>query len=71
MAVAGARPHLKRARVGLYSDYLSDAEIASAHLIPVDDVGEFVAQECERIGPAATVCALPEGPQTIAYVANP
>lgn len=61
---------LARARVALYSDYLSDEEIAAAHLIPVDDVSAFVRRECERIGETARVCALPEGPQTIAYVAD-
>jgi nickel-dependent lactate racemase len=61
---------LAKARVGLYSDYLSDDEIASAHLIPIEDISEAVAQECAKIGPTARVCALPEGPQTIAYVAG-
>jgi nickel-dependent lactate racemase len=61
---------LVRARVALYSDYLSDAEIRSAHLTPVSDIAIAVAGECARVGDEATVCALPEGPQTIAYVAD-
>lgn len=61
---------LVRARVALYSDYLSDEDIRSAHLIPVGDIAMAVAEECARVGDEATVCALPEGPQTIAYVAD-
>ncbi len=61
---------LARARVALYSDYLSDEDIRSAHLTPVGDIGTAVADECARVGGEATVCALPEGPQTIAYVAD-
>lgn len=61
---------LAHARVGLYSGGLNDAEIRSAHLIPVTDITATVREECARIGAAASVCALPEGPQTIAYVSG-
>ena len=61
---------LARARVALHSDYLSDEDIRAAHLTPVHDISEVVAEECSRVGGDATVCALPEGPQTIAYVTD-
>ena len=61
---------LARARVSLYSDYLSDEDIRAAHLTPVSDIAQAVADECARVGDEATVCVLPEGPQTIAYVAD-
>lgn len=57
-----------RARVGVHSGYLSDADLRSAHLIPVPDIAAAVADALAAAGPAATVCVLPEGPQTIPYV---
>ena len=45
---------LARARVALYSDYLSDEDIRSAHLTPVGDIGTAVADECARVGGEAT-----------------
>jgi nickel-dependent lactate racemase len=61
---------LSRARVALYSDYLSDADTRAAHLIPVHDISAVVAAECDRVGDGAQVCVLPDGPQTIAYVGD-
>ena len=58
-----------RARVAVHADGLSEAELASAHLEAVEDVGAFVVAELERAGPGATCCVLPEGPQTIPYLA--
>lgn len=59
-----------RARVAVHADGLSPAELVSAHLEPVGDVSAFVAAELGRLGPDATCCVLPEGPQTIPYVAG-
>ena len=59
---------LTTARVGVYSDNLDGAALRSAHLFKVDDIAETVADEVGRIGPGATVCVLPEGPQTIPYL---
>jgi hypothetical protein len=56
-----------RARVLVHSSFLSDDELAEAHLEPAPDVGETVAELVDSIGPTARVCVLPEGPQTIAY----
>ena len=58
------------ARVGVHSDYLDDAALQSAHLIPVPDVSAAIAAELAAVGPDARVCVLPEGPQTIAYLAS-
>ena len=58
-----------RARVLLKSGYLTDEQVRSAHLEPVDDVERATADCLESYGPDAEVCVLPEGPQTIPYVA--
>lgn len=60
---------LTHARVGLYTQGLTDAEVRASHLMPVHDIAAAVREECERLGGAASICVLPEGPQTIAYVA--
>ena len=57
------------ARVGVHTSYLSDDDLRAAHLEPVPDVAEAVERELARVGPDARVCVLPEGPQTIPYVA--
>lgn len=82
LATIAARPHtvpdqwqvqvlarlLTSARIGVYSEHLDDAALRSAHLFKVDDIAECVAAEVRRIGPGATICVLPEGPQTIPYL---
>ena len=57
-----------RARVLVHADGLSVPQLAAAHLEAVDDIGTLV----ERLlvdQPAARICVLPQGPQTIAWVA--
>ncbi len=61
---------LTHARIGVYSDYLDDTMLRAAHLFKVDDIAEAVAVELRRAGPAAEVCVLPEGPQTIPYLSE-
>jgi nickel-dependent lactate racemase len=61
---------LTTARIGVYSDYLDEEALRSAHLFKVVDVAGAVAAELRRVGPDATVCVLPEGPQTIPYLAD-
>ena len=51
-------------------DGLSDEQLRTAHLFLVSDVATAVADELRRVGPEARVCVLPEGPQTVAYVAS-
>jgi nickel-dependent lactate racemase len=57
-----------RARVGLRSDLPAD-EVRRAHLEPIDDVSTAVARELDRLGGDAPIAVLPEGQQTIPYVA--
>jgi nickel-dependent lactate racemase len=59
-----------RATVVMYTDYLSDQELAQVHLAQTRDIAATVREELERRGPGATVCVLPEGPQTIPRLAG-
>jgi nickel-dependent lactate racemase len=59
-----------RATVVMYTDYLSDEELAEVHLAQTRDIAATVREELERRGPGATVCVLPEGPQTIPRLAD-
>jgi nickel-dependent lactate racemase len=54
--------------VFVHADGLSDVAIRAAHFTPSDDVAETLARLL-RDDPDATLGVLPEGPQTIAYVA--
>jgi lactate racemase len=58
-----------RARVVMQTSFLSDDELAGAHLEQTQDIAETVSTALAAAGPDARVCALPEGPQTIPYVA--
>jgi nickel-dependent lactate racemase len=59
---------VERAEVHLFSAGLSDATIRDAQLEPVHDLGRAVGAAVERLGPAARVAVLPEGPLTVATV---
>jgi nickel-dependent lactate racemase len=58
----------QQADVYFYSHNLSDAQIEGALLRPCHDIGATVAELLRKYGPGATICVLPEGPQTIPYV---
>jgi lactate racemase len=58
-----------RARVVVRSGYLSPDQLAAAHLGYTDDVATTVRDALGAAGPDAGLCILPEGPQTIPYVA--
>ena len=60
----------QRADVLLKTDGLSDAQVRAAHLTPIADVGAATRDALSRSGPDARVCVLPEGPQTIPYLAE-
>lgn len=47
---------------------LGPDEVRAAHFTPVDDVATAVAAALRRHGPEATLCVLPQGPQTIPYL---
>ena len=59
---------LTKARVQIKTAGLKPEEVRAAHFTPVDDVSEAVADALRRAGPAATLCVLPQGPQTIPYL---
>jgi nickel-dependent lactate racemase len=58
-----------RADVYVRSDGLSDDEIRAALLEPCRRVEDTIAELLVKYGPRAAICVLPEGPQTIPYVA--
>ena len=57
-----------KARVMVRTDGLADDEVRGAHLEPIADVEGAVA-DLLAATPGASICVLPQGPQTIAYVA--
>jgi nickel-dependent lactate racemase len=57
---------MAKARVVMSTTFLSDAELAEAHLEQTHDVEATVA----AAGSEASVCALPDGPMTVPYVAS-
>jgi nickel-dependent lactate racemase len=57
-----------KARVLVKASGLSPSEVRAAHFEPVDDVGAAVAETLRVAGPEATLCVLPQGPQTIPYL---
>ena len=59
----------KRCRVVMHTSHLSDADLAEVGLEQVGDVSAFVTDLLHELGPTATCCVLPEGPQTIPYIA--
>ena len=59
-----------KADVHVYSDHLSPDDLRSAHLRPVADIAALVEERLAQAGPDAWVCVLPEGPQTIPYLAG-
>lgn len=60
-----------RADVYMYADYLTDEQIRSALLLPCRNIAATVAELRRKYGPQASVCVLPEGPQTIPFVNEP
>jgi lactate racemase len=60
----------ERARVVMHTATLSEADLASAHLGYTDDVTASIRDELDRLGSDARLCVLPEGPQTIPYLAS-
>ena len=59
----------RRARVLVKADGLSEEQLAAAHFEAAPDLDAALA-ECLAESPRARVCVLPEGPQTIPYVAE-
>ena len=59
----------QRATVYVHSDRLTDAQITDALFTPCRDIAALVSQLAARTNGQTRICALPEGPQTIAYIA--
>ncbi len=57
-------------RVVMHTSYLSDADLATAHLEQTADIEATVAEALADAGPRARLCVLPEGPLTVPYVAS-
>jgi nickel-dependent lactate racemase len=59
-----------KARVFVKSDFLSDQQIQDAMLEPCHDIAETVEMLKGIYGPDATICVLPQGPQTVPYISE-
>jgi lactate racemase len=59
-----------KARVVMHTTYLTDTEIAEAHLEQTHDIEDTVGRALAAAGPDARVCVLPEGPQTVPYLSR-
>ena len=59
----------RRARVLVKADGLSEAQLRSAHFEPAPDL-DAALEGCLADRPRAHICVLPEGPQTIPYLAD-
>jgi nickel-dependent lactate racemase len=58
----------QRATVLVHADGLTGEQLRAAHFLPADDVSDVVAS-LVRAQPDARICVLPDGPQTIPYLA--
>jgi nickel-dependent lactate racemase len=58
-----------KARVLVKADGLGHGALRAAHFTPTDDVSSAVCDALGAAGPASTLCVLPQGPQTIPYLA--
>jgi len=58
----------KKADVYFYSDNLSDEQIKGALLKPCRDIESTIDKLLAKYGRNASICILPEGPQTIPYI---
>jgi nickel-dependent lactate racemase len=57
-----------RAEVYVYSDGLTDEQISGALFSPCRNIEQTIACLQDKYGSQARVCAIPDGPQTVAYV---
>lgn len=57
-----------KARVLVKATGLSHTALRAAHFEPIDDVEAAVLGALRSAGPGATLCVLPQGPQTIPYI---
>jgi hypothetical protein len=57
-----------KADVQVKTSGLRPEQVLAAHFTPIDDVSAAVREALRRAGAGATLCVLPQGPQTIPYV---
>ncbi len=57
------------ATVYLKSEGLTSRQLAQSHLMPADDVTQTLDRALAEAGEGARLCVLPQGPQTIPYLA--
>src|SRR5437867_10066441 len=57
-----------KAKVFVKSDCLSESQLRQAHFEPVHDVAAATGDALRSAGHHATLCVLPQGPQTIPYL---
>jgi len=58
----------QKADVYLYSENLRDEQIIAVLLKPCHNIETTVQELVQKLGRAASICVLPEGPQTIPYI---
>ena len=56
------------ATVVMHTTYLSDGDLAKAHLRQTADIDRTVGEALVAAGPTAEVCVLPEGPRAVPYL---
>jgi nickel-dependent lactate racemase len=56
------------ARVIMHTSYLTDPELAEAHLEQTDDIARCIGESLTEGGPGSHLCVLPWGPLTIPYI---
>jgi len=59
-----------KAQVLVKTKGLGPGEVRAAHFEPIEDVTRAVRDALARAGSDATLCVLPQGPQTIPYLAS-
>lgn len=59
----------RNATVFVHTDHLAPDALRAAHMVPCPDLDEAVEEARHRYGSGATVCVLPEGPQTVPILA--
>ena len=59
-----------KATVSVVAGCLDPEQIRAAHFKPAEDPAEAAFQALAASGPGATLCVLPQGPQTIPYIAR-
>ena len=57
-----------KAEVLVKTSGLGPDQVRAAHFVPIEDVSRTVCDALERAGAGATLCVLPQGPQTIPYL---